>query len=287
MRVRSALVISTLLIGILSLLSINLTNAIIGHPVYWVPGVKAGDWATYTFSYTISSDSPNPPPVPPSPLMNVDQLRIEILSVDGTNVTFNTILYYPNGTEYNSQIETIDIRSGTAYFDNITLSDQTAGPIIGANLTVGDPIFTNSYSGTINETSEVDYAGSLRELNHFHQTLESGDVTQNIDFLWDRTSGIMVALNLTTINTVTGGSAQASERITIKETNIWQPTPMSLIGDVNQDGVVNVLDLVKVVMTFGSDPTMPNWNPACDLNGDNVIDILDLAIVAANFGQTR
>ena len=47
--------------------------------------------------------------------------------------------------------------------------------------------------------------------------------------------------------------------------------------DLNDDGEVNILDLVLVANAFGED--------APDLNGDGVVNILDLVIVANAFGQ--
>jgi len=62
--------------------------------------------------------------------------------------------------------------------------------------------------------------------------------------------------------------------------------PALLVGDVTRDGTVDIFDLVKIVIAFGSDPTSQNWNPNCDLNGDEFVDILDLAIAAGHFGET-
>ena len=59
-----------------------------------------------------------------------------------------------------------------------------------------------------------------------------------------------------------------------------------LSGDVNLDCHVDVLDLVKVGLTFGSNPGQTKYNPRADLNGDGTIDILDLVIVGINFGRT-
>jgi len=47
--------------------------------------------------------------------------------------------------------------------------------------------------------------------------------------------------------------------------------------DVNEDGVVNILDLVAVANGFGKN--------APDVNGDGVVNILDLVAVANQFGQ--
>ncbi|MCE2400174.1 hypothetical protein J4G08_04715 [Candidatus Poribacteria bacterium] len=46
-------------------------------------------------------------------------------------------------------------------------------------------------------------------------------------------------------------------------------------GDVNGDGVVNILDLTYVASHFGEsfDPTQ---TPNPDVNGDSIVNILDL-----------
>ena len=54
---------------------------------------------------------------------------------------------------------------------------------------------------------------------------------------------------------------------------------VDIVGDVNEDGVVNVLDLVMVAQHFG---TGKPSNPRVDVNGDGVVNILDLVVVAQN-----
>jgi hypothetical protein len=60
----------------------------------------------------------------------------------------------------------------------------------------------------------------------------------------------------------------------------------SVFGDLNGDGVVNMLDLAKVAKAFGSRSGLANWNVTADLNKDGNVDILDLSIVAKRFGRT-
>ena len=50
------------------------------------------------------------------------------------------------------------------------------------------------------------------------------------------------------------------------------------VGDINRDGVVNILDLIIVGTRFGD--RGPN---SADLNGDGLVDIVDLVLVAAAF----
>ncbi|UCC95255.1 MAG: right-handed parallel beta-helix repeat-containing protein [Candidatus Omnitrophota bacterium] len=58
-----------------------------------------------------------------------------------------------------------------------------------------------------------------------------------------------------------------------------------LPGDVNNDGKVDITDLVIVAQAFGSQPGDSNWDSRADLNNDNVVDIDDLVVVAQNFGR--
>jgi len=57
-------------------------------------------------------------------------------------------------------------------------------------------------------------------------------------------------------------------------------------GDLNDDGVVNILDIFFFGKAFGSYPGHPRWNPNVDLDGNGIINILDGVIVAKNFGKT-
>ncbi len=50
--------------------------------------------------------------------------------------------------------------------------------------------------------------------------------------------------------------------------------------DVNGDGIVNVLDLVRVATSLGTADTR------ADLNGDGKVNVLDLTLVAQNLGKT-
>ena len=53
-------------------------------------------------------------------------------------------------------------------------------------------------------------------------------------------------------------------------------------GDVNQDGIVNVLDMIFVAQSFGQKPPS---NPRADVNKDGQVNILDLIFVAERLGE--
>ncbi len=79
-----------------------------------------------------------------------------------------------------------------------------------------------------------------------------------------------------------------------EETEIAEPTPaetveteetevverLTPVWDVNEDGFVNILDLVLVSSNFGEEGSVP-----ADVNGDNVVNILDLTLVASHLGE--
>ncbi len=55
--------------------------------------------------------------------------------------------------------------------------------------------------------------------------------------------------------------------------------------DLNNDGMIDIFDLVQIALTYGSVPGMPIWNPYVDLNQDSIIDIFDLVAIAVIFGE--
>jgi hypothetical protein len=60
----------------------------------------------------------------------------------------------------------------------------------------------------------------------------------------------------------------------------------SLAGDINEDGIVSIVDLSLVGYAFGSFEGEPNYNPDADLNRDGIVDIGDITIVCIYYGDT-
>jgi len=67
--------------------------------------------------------------------------------------------------------------------------------------------------------------------------------------------------------------------------DVFYASIRTIIGDVNGDGKVDIIDLSTVGSVFGTTRGSANWNVAADLNNDGVIDITDLATVASHFGS--
>jgi SagB-type dehydrogenase family enzyme len=58
----------------------------------------------------------------------------------------------------------------------------------------------------------------------------------------------------------------------------------SLPADFNRNGVVNILDIVRIALAFGSRPWQPRWDGMADVNRDGVINIIDISLAAKDFG---
>jgi len=60
---------------------------------------------------------------------------------------------------------------------------------------------------------------------------------------------------------------------------------VAMVGDVNADGKVDILDIALVARAYGSYLGHQRWNPNYDLDGNGKVDILDVALAARNYGK--
>jgi transglutaminase-like putative cysteine protease len=65
----------------------------------------------------------------------------------------------------------------------------------------------------------------------------------------------------------------------MKETN-------PLLGDMNGDNVVNIVDIAIAALAFGSRPNDKNWNSIVDINMNEYVNILDIGTIAREYGKT-
>ena len=72
-------------------------------------------------------------------------------------------------------------------------------------------------------------------------------------------------------------------RAALPDTHQQTPVPQILPWDINNDGVVDIQDLVLVSNNFGAKASM---YPKTDVNRDGNVDIIDLLLVASHFGES-
>jgi hypothetical protein len=87
-------------------------------------------------------------------------------------------------------------------------------------------------------------------------------------------------------------TAIVDSRNNITETNkannvlVLNNVPVTVMGDINGDGVVNILDAVIIAQAWNSTPGSPNWNIKADLCHNGKINILDATRIGLHWGET-
>jgi len=102
-----------------------------------------------------------------------------------------------------------------------------------------------------------------------------------IPFVWN-TSGFAKGRYTISAN----ASQVGGETDTADNTFVDGKVKVTILGDVQGDGKVDIMDLLEMGKAFGSNSSKSNWNPYCDFNNDNKVDTIDLFDLGENYGQT-
>jgi hypothetical protein len=251
----------------------------------------------------------NSPPsvivLPSSVTMNVGQSQLFTSEISGGTSTFIYQWYLKDFPVSDATNATWIFTPSSAGFYSVyvNVSDGVGVQAISntVNVTVGfhDVAITNV-------TSSKTIVGQGYNLSITVAATNSGDYTENFNLtVYANTTVIATQIvtlaggNSTTVAFTwnTTGSIYGNYTISayaepvLGETNTTNNTyndgwvVVTIPGDVDGNGVVSILDVVKITAIYASKEGAPDFNPNSDINGDGEITILDVVICTSHYGQ--
>jgi hypothetical protein len=159
--------------------------------------------------------------------------------------------------------------------DNADLSKTVVGTGYTDNITV-----TLTNYGGFTESSNLTVYANATAIGIQPIILASGNST-TMTFTWNTTGFAKGNYSISTYAWPVPGETDAADN---NFTGGW--VKVTIVGDVNGDGKVNLIDVFAVALAYGSYPGSPKWNPNYDINNDGKIDLIDYFIAALNYGKT-
>jgi len=170
------------------------------------------------------------------------------ISFNGPIGPGTSIIFMSFGIPYNANVGT-----AVAYADALTDKPKNGGV---------------PYSHEVNATFQIE---SSTITNIATTSSQNGNFNLKFKLLPEEDTG-----NYTVFSSISYANKTAIQQ------NLFQ----IVIPDPNNDGKIDIFDLVIVAAAYGSSPGDPNWDQRADLTNDGTIDIFDLVIIASHYGET-
>ena len=158
-----------------------------------------------------------------------------------------------------------------------------AATIVAQNSSVSINV-TVANIGTFTETFAVGVTanGTNVDANQTVTNLAAGSST-TLTFMWNTTSFATGKYVIVAVaGPVAGETSTADNTLSGPMVSVRGVT---LLGDVNNDGVVNMKDVTDACTHFGAFNGTPRYDPDIDVNGDGRIDMRDILAIVLNFGK--
>jgi len=222
--------------------------------------------------------------VEPAPIarigFTVDATGASLLDLHDTILTdpaTNEILHEAVGGYFATIVHDIAVT-------NVTLSKTVVGQgySMPINVTVanqGD--FTETFNVTVYADQNATIIGDEITIATRNVTLTSRNSTI-VTFTWDTTDMPYGDYTISAVATPVPGETDTTDNTFIDGTVL-----VTIPGDINGDGTVNILDAGLISAHWYPGPPIGplGYNPVADINNDGSVNIVDAAIISANWGQ--
>lgn len=181
-----------------------------------------------------------------------------------TNRTGNWDIYYRTSSVHNIAVTNITPSETQVYQEENVTVDVTVQNYGDYNETFTVNCYTNS--------TPIGSQG-------VNLVAQASDV---VTFTWNTTSfprgDYLLKANASSVDgeTYTGDNTLTHENVRVK-----------LLGDVDDNGIVDISDLHALSAAYDSVPQSPNWNKEADMNGDNEVNDLDLSALIQKYSKTE
>ena len=173
---------------------------------------------------------------------------------------------------------------GIVYVELVAGHDVAVTDVVSSKTVVGEGCSTSIYvtvydQGEHAETFNVTAYANTSVIETRSVTLTSGDSIV-VTFTWDTTGFAKGNYTISATAATIPGEIDTADNT---YTDGW--ILVTILGDVDGNFKVNILDISIIARAYQSKPGDPNWNPNADLDNNNIINILDIAKAAVNYGK--
>jgi len=197
----------------------------------------------------------------------------------------NTTLHLTDTVLGDSQANPIDHTTNDGNIQVIGISDIAITNVTPCKTIVGQSYtmkinVTVENQGDLTDTFNVTTYANTTVIETKETTLSSGNST-TITLTWNTTG---VAKGNYTISAYAW--PVSGEMDTTDNTFVDGTVYVSIVGDVNGDDKVDMIDIGICCLAYGSYPGHSKWNPNADINDDDKVDMKDIGIACLHYGET-